>query len=68
MDSNKVEAVSKRPQAYILIKKGYSVRNTAQLNEESRLFLSRSGQNVVRIGHLREEKGSGRPLKFQVIF
>ena len=31
MGSNKVEAVSIRSQAYILIKQGYSVRDTAQL-------------------------------------
>ena len=29
MDRNKVEPVSKKSQAYILIKHGYSVRNTA---------------------------------------
>ena len=70
MDSNKVEAVSKRPQAYILIKQGYSVRNTAQLIEKSRVFLPRSGQNVVRIGHLRGErkKAAEDLLKFQVNF
>ena len=60
MDSNKVEAVSKRSQAYILIKHGYSVRDTAQLIGKSS-FLSRSGQNVVR--YLRGMKGSGRPSK-----
>ena len=63
MDSNKVEAVSKRSQASILIKRGYSVRDTAQLIGKSRFFLSRSGQKVVRMGHLRGKKGSGRPSK-----
>ena len=67
MDSNKVEAVSKRSQAYILIKKGYSVRDTAQLIGKSS-FLYRSGQNVVRIGHLRGKKAAEDLLKFQVKF
>ena len=56
MDSNKVEAVSKRSQAYILIKQGYSVRDTAQLIGKLSFFLSRSGQNVVRMGHLKEKR------------
>ena len=56
MDSNKVEAVSKLSQAYILIEQEYSVRDTAQLIGKSSFFLSRSGQNVVRMGHLRGKK------------
>ena len=68
MDSHKVEAVSKRSQAYILIKRGYSVRDTAQLIGKSSFFLSRSGQNVVRMGHLRGKKAAKDLLKFQVKF
>ena len=50
MDSNKVEAVSKRYQAYILIKQGYSVRDTDQLIEKSSCFFfvqkwSKRGRN-----------------------
>ena len=39
MDSNKEEAVSKRSQAYILIKHGYSVRDTTHLMGKLRFFL-----------------------------
>ena len=67
MDSNKVEAVSKRSQAYILIKQGYSVRDTDQLIGKSSFF-SRSGQNVVGMGHLRGKKAAEDLLKFQVKF
>ena len=62
LDSNKAEAVFKRSQAYILIKHGYSVRGTAQLIGKLR-FLSGSGQNVGRIGHLRGTKRQRRPAK-----
>ena len=67
MDSNKVAAVSKRSQAYILIKHGYYARDTAQLIGKSS-FLSRSGQNMVRMGHLRGRKAAEDLLKFQVKF
>ena len=62
MDSNKVEAVSKRSQAYILIKQGYSVRDTAQLIGKSSFFVqrwSKRGEN----GTFERKKGSGRPSK-----
>ena len=62
MDSNKVEAVSKRSQAYILIKQGYSVRETAQLIGKSRFFVqkwSKRGEN----GTFERKKGNGRPSK-----
>ena len=68
MDCNKEEAVSKRSQAYILINQGYSVRDTAQLIGKSSFFLSRSGQNVVRMGHLRGKTAAEDLLKFQVKF
>ena len=67
MDSNKVEAVSKRSQADILIKQEYFVRDTAQLIRKLS-FLSRSGQNMVRMGHLRGKKAAEDLLKFQVKF
>ena len=67
MDSNKVEAVSKRSQAYILIKQGYSVRDSVQLIGKLS-FLSRNSQNVVRMGHLRRQKAVEDLLNFQVKF
>ena len=49
MDNYKVDAVSKRSQAYILIKQGYSVRDTALLiGKSSFLFVqkwSKRGEN-----------------------
>ena len=68
MDSNKVEAVSKRSQAYILIKQGYSVRDITQLIRKLSFFLSRSGPNVVRMEHLRGKKAREDLLKFQIKF
>ena len=60
MDSNKVEAVSKRSQAYILIKLGYSVRDTAQLIGKLSFFV----QKWSKRGEIFERKtGSGRPSK-----
>ena len=62
MNSNKVEAESKRSQAYILIKQGYSVRDTAQLIGKSSFFVqkwSKRGEN----GTFERKKGSGRPSK-----
>ena len=60
MDRNKVEAVSNRSQAYILIKQGYSVRDTAQLIGKLSLFVqkwSKRGEN----GTFEMKKGSKRP-------
>ena len=64
MDSNKVETVSKRSQAYILIKQGYSVRGTAQLIGKSFSFQkwSKRGEN----GTFEMKKAAEDLLKFQV--
>ena len=43
------------------------MRDTAQLIGKLS-FLSRSGQNVVRVGHLREKKAAEDLLKFRVTF
>ena len=67
IEINKVEAVSKRSQAYILIKHGYSVRGTAQRIGKLR-FLSVSGQNVGRTGHLRGKKAAKTILNFKLNF
>ena len=67
MDSNKVEAVSKRSQAYILIKQGYSVRDTAQLIGKLSFFVqkwSKRGEN----GTFERKKAAKGLLKFQVKF
>ena len=61
MDSYKVEAVSKRSQAYI-DKRGYSLRDTAQLLGKLSCIVqkwSKRGKN----GTFEREKGSGRPSK-----
>ena len=44
------------------------MRDTAQLIGKSSFFLSRSGQNAVRMGHLRGKKAAEDLLKFQVKF
>ena len=62
MDSNKVEAVSKRSQAYILIKQGYSVRDTAQLIGKS-IFFVQKWSKCVENWTFERKKGSGRPSK-----
>ena len=62
MDSNKVEAVSKRSQAYILIKQGYSVRDTAQLFGKSSIFVQKWSKRCEN-GTFQRKKGSGRPSK-----
>ena len=65
MDSNKVEAVSKRSQAYILIKQGYSVRDTAQLIGKLSFFV----QKWSKRGEIFERKKVVEDLlKFQVKF
>ena len=62
MDSNKVEAVSKRSQAYILIKQEYSVRDTAQLIGKSSFFVQKSSKRGEK-GTFERKKGSRRPSK-----
>ena len=62
MDSHKVEAVSKRSQAYILIIRGYSVRDTAQLIGKSSFFVQKWSK-CCENGIFERKKGSGRPSK-----
>ena len=67
MDSNKVEAVSKRSQANIFIKQGYSVRVTAQLIKKLSFFVqewSKRGEN----GTFERRNAAKDLLKFQVKF
>ena len=62
MDNNRVEEVSKRSQAYILIKQGYSVRETAQLIGKSSCFVQKWSKRG-ETGTFERKKGSGRPSK-----
>ena len=68
MDSNKVEAVSKRSQAYVLIKQGYSVRDTAQLIGKSRFFVQKWSKRGENGTFKRKKKAAEDLLKFQVKF
>ena len=62
MDSNKAEAVSKRPQAYILIKQGYSVRDTVQLIGNQVFFVKKWSIRDEN-GTFERKKGGGIPSK-----
>ena len=69
MDSNKVEAVSKRSQAYIFIKQGYFVRDTAQLIRQSRFFFVQKWSKRGKNGTFERKKRAAEDLlKFQVKF
>ena len=63
MDSKKVAAVSKRSLAYILIKQGYSVRDTAQLIGKSSCFFVQKWSKRGKNGTFERKKGSRRPSK-----
>ena len=68
MDSNKVEAVSKRSKAYILIKQGYSVRDTAQLIGKSSFFFVQKWLKRGENGTFERKRAAEDLLKFQVKF